>query len=556
MKWKLYLLCFLLGFKALAQIQTSLIKASITMPSTMPANVQDWATTMPPVIIQASATPNADKRIPGEVAYAQVMVTINSADGKKVCGSYMPNTAPEAGISSLVKIYKGADIERLLGQTCTLQPGDYQLCVQFYYIKGEVNRISEQVCKQFSVKGKAEDMKFSGPQLIAPANGKVLTETEQKQPITFRWTPLIPKPKEDVSYKVTVVEIRKGQSASEARIASNSLLETIVKNQTQMLTKGTIASIAPISKDSQYGWYVQAIGQEGNVLGTSEMAMFRATSQCSPDYEMKNLKAECGKDGKVHVTGNIVITPKSTITINQISLMDIKETNFSGAFVPTSILIFPKNLTGVSNIYAFDFIINSAFCNKDLYIGYNINFKCTTTGQTIDLPCAEIVKNIPCCSCTFCDQYKDLEVKTEKLTFDGGFVNLSTSFSSPSIAITTLKAEVISFAHNGKEACIGCNKDPKTFGNISGGTFGTWDNGVNPLTGSITTHHTMSWFGTSGSTTNLSGSDLNISISTPPLSTLDCCDDEIQFCIRYSFTDKECRTCSFVKCYRMKRKNK
>ncbi len=518
------------------------IRPTITMPANPPANVAEW-TTLQPLMI--SATFQGDVLPPD----CKMVISIKSSE-KPVCGIYNPDNGPSFKFQSLVMTIKKEEILSHLGE-CTLKPGQYELCVEFFGIR---NRLLGSSCKPFTIADNKPE-NFTPPSLISPAEGKVLSEVEQKQPINFRWTPIVPKPRESVTYKVTVLEVKKGQTATEARNLGNKVYENKVENQTQLaviMEKNFIS----IAKDSKYAWYVEVLGVKGNLLGSSEVAAFSVASPCSPDYEMKDLKAVCGKDGKVHVTGNIIINPKSTITINQISLTSIKETDFSGAFVPTSILVFPQSLTAAGNSYAFDFAINSAFCNKDLFIGYNINFKCATTGQTIDLPCGDIVKNIPCCTCTFCDQFKDLEIKAEKLSSEGGFVNLSTSFSSPILSITSLKAELISFAHNGKEACIGCNKDPKTFGNITGGTFGTWGYGVNPLAGSITTHHTMSWFGTSGSTVNLSGTDLNISISAPPVSPLDCCDDEIQFCIRYSFTDKECRTCSFVKCYRISRKNK
>ena len=102
---------------------------------------------------------------------------------------------------------------------------------------------------------------------------------------------------------------------------------------------------------------------------------------------------------------------------------------------------------------------------------------------------------------------------------------------------------------------VGCNKDDQSFGNITGGTFGSWGNGVFPLYSSVTTHHTINWFGATGTTIPMAGQTITLNISAPPFSTLSCCDDEIKFCIRYSFTTADCQTCSYVKCYIVNRKH-
>ncbi|TCD10786.1 hypothetical protein EZ449_07820 [Pedobacter frigidisoli] len=172
------------------------------------------------------------------------------------------------------------------------------------------------------------------------------------------------------------------------------------------------------------------------------------------------------------------------------------------------------------------------------------------------------------CTCNYCDNIK-WEFSKEEVTATtqatNNSINISTTIASPNVMIKYFKAELISFIHvaaNGTEECFGCNKDSNTFGNFTSGTFTSsgWEvqNGLFPVipSGGGNTHHTLSWFSLSPPVTQLAGSQVSMNISAPPFSTLACCDDVIKFCIRYSFTNRECQTCSFVKCYVVTRKHK
>jgi len=40
-------------------------------------------------------------------------------------------------------------------------------------------------------------------------------------------------------------------------------------------------------------------------------------------------------------------------------------------------------------------------------------------------------------------------------------------------------------------------------------------------------------------------------VSVPKKSTLSCCDDTIKICVKYSFTDIDCKTCDTIICYKV-----
>ncbi len=562
-KFSLLFISLCLGMAGMTQLNIT----TFVVKKNLPAEVTSWAKDPSSVLLVANKTPFQ------KLSMTKLVVLIKR-DGVAVCG-YQPTEIKARDSSFTLNTFSAKELVGLLPRCEILSPGTYQLCVQFF---DEGNKaVSKESCKEFTVE---DNVTTPAPAIsgslknIAPANGKSFSKEEAGQLILFRWTPVTPKSKEDIIYKIQVWQTSKDTRLLELIKTQLPVLQKEVRGETLSLSIGELAGSPGFRQAfdallrkaetvtgnllSHFTWNVTATGTSGTNYGSSEPTAFSVASPCSPDYEFIKDSVYCGPDGKVHVKGHVRIIPKPTITINQVALTEIKESNYSGANVPTSITVFPKVLPASGNNYFFDFIINSDMCNKDLYIGYAINFSCTVTGQTLTLPCGDIIKNIPCCNCTFCDQYKEWRTREETITANNSapfIINLSTSFISPSLSIISFKAELVSIIHDGKEECFGCNKDQQTFGNFTGGTFGSWGSGVFPLSGSTTTHHTLSWFGLPGSSINLNGTALNVSFTVPPFSSLSCCDDEIRFCIRYSFTDKECRTCSFVKCYSVKRKH-
>jgi SprB repeat len=259
-----------------ASAQNLVTPISINIPANPPANTAEWATTLPPVMILAQTKP-VNGVINGLVQDSRILVTIKSG-GSKVCGTYTPQTAPMSGFNSPSKNWKGTDVLSLLGQECTLKPGSYELCVQFYTVDAAV-RIIGETCKPFTIADKKEKETYTPPQNIFPNNNKVFTEKETKLPIVFRWTPIIPKPKASVTYKLRVWEMQEGQSATQAIKMNTPLLEKDVKAITQSVEKITFPPCSfNGSCGNKFTWNVQASKQnqmgEVELLGASEPASF------------------------------------------------------------------------------------------------------------------------------------------------------------------------------------------------------------------------------------------------------------------------------------------
>jgi hypothetical protein len=169
------------------------------------------------------------------------------------------------------------------------------------------------------------------------------------------------------------------------------------------------------------------------------------------------------------------------------------------------------------------------------------------------------------CTCNFCETVQwDIKKGETNISQDrrgNWFVTINDNINIPGQTIKSFKAEITGFNHkaaNKNEDCLTCNTNSNTFGNLTAGTLTT--NGWGTLNGVLTPifdangasngngHHTLNWFIANGATTTMGG-NIRLNISIPPFSTINCCDDEVAFCVRYTFTTADCKTCSKVVCY-------
>ena len=559
--------------------QNQLSSLTISMPSPMPAQIAGWASAMPPVSITAQLKPDNNRNIPKELLDSRILVSIKNGSDK-ICGSFTPSSAPNAGFNSLVKNWRGADVTQLLGQACTLKPGSYTLCVQLFTNNGK--QLTEETCKPFMVKeevGVATETTSQPSQAISPADGTVWSGMDGKKPISFKWTPIIPKPREEVLYTIEVIEVPKGASAGSGQF-SVVYKSAELTNQTQLVVPGSLVTNWPISAGSTYAWYVRAANKNGKDYGKSNVNTFIVSTGggnkimaagCQMDFKI--ISSSCEKDPATGFTyykfcaniKDISTVAGTTMYFNDpltfncvngtltgcsaVALSDLIKSpdgaiNYIGGF-PN---IIPK--TGVGATVCFKFTPTVAGATTATLKAFGVCATGTgTAAQASGSATPDTLVKLPACTCTYCDQFKQWNFEKDEVTTISSpataahppsyVVNTGTTISGPIVNIKSFKAELISFVHNGKEECFGCNKNAQSFGNFTGGTFGSWGNGVFPLSGGNTTHHTLNWFGASGATIPLAGQAINLQFTAPPFSTLSCCDDEIKFCIRYSFTNAD-----------------
>ncbi len=248
---------------------------NISLPINPNVSMANWGSGATMLTISAT-TRLVNGKVEGRVEESKILVTIKKG-GSKICGAYANNTAPATNFTTVTKVWNGSNAVSLLGQDCTLQQGEYELCVQFF---GNGPRglepISEEKYKPFTIKGN-ESQNYQPPQPMSPVNGNSFSEADIKKPIIFRWTPVIPKPRETFIYKLRVWQLMEGQSTAQA-IIQPPILGNDVGQLTQTTLTNLISGLCEPPYLCNFVWNVQALNREGKPIGsnngTSEVFTF------------------------------------------------------------------------------------------------------------------------------------------------------------------------------------------------------------------------------------------------------------------------------------------
>jgi hypothetical protein len=248
----------------------------ISLPANPDASIANWKTGSSMLTISAMAKVGNGGRIDPSLESSRILLTVKKSGGK-ACGSYTGQTAPPAGFNSLNKVWSGANAVSLFGQDCTLPPGEYELCVQFFG-NGPAGPIpqSDEKCKQFTIKG-TEQQVYQPPQPLMPANQSVFTEADASKPITFRWLQVMPAMRDAVTYRLRVWQLMPGQNSTRAIAVNTPIVSKDVENFTQ--TTVQIIKHDPDQLDDEFIWNVQALNRDGKPIGenngTGEVFTFK-----------------------------------------------------------------------------------------------------------------------------------------------------------------------------------------------------------------------------------------------------------------------------------------
>ena len=117
----------------------------------------------------------------------------------------------------------------------------------------------------------------SAPVLLAPVNHQHFTQKELVGDMKFRWTPLVPRPQEPVTYRLRVWQLIQGQTGTQAMRSNQPIVTKEVINFTE-LTTGVITGPCKPPYMCDFVWNVQAIGKTTatNEIGTSDTFSFSA----------------------------------------------------------------------------------------------------------------------------------------------------------------------------------------------------------------------------------------------------------------------------------------
>jgi hypothetical protein len=108
------------------------------------------------------------------------------------------------------------------------------------------------------------------PQNVAPLNGKSFSALEAQRPITFRWTPVVPKPTENVRYRLRVWQLMQGQNGTQA-MRNNQPIITKETTNTATIVYNLYTGPCKPPYLCDFIWSVQVIGPNGSATGTTEI---------------------------------------------------------------------------------------------------------------------------------------------------------------------------------------------------------------------------------------------------------------------------------------------
>lgn len=325
MKKTLTLLLLVVSVRLFAQ-SYPITGINISLPANPDANTANWGSGASMLTITA-ATRLINGKIDSRVTESKIVVIIKKG-GAKICGTYTGNSAPAANFNTVNKVWSGRNAVSLLEQDCVLPPGEYEICVQYFgYGLTGFAPLSEEKCKIFSIRGN-EQQAYQPPQAIIPANGNVLSEADAKKPLTFRWTPVVPKPKEPVTYRVNVWQLMQGQNAVQAMKANQPVITKDVDNLTQTVILNLISGPCMPPYLCDFIWNVQALNREGKPIGGNNGNSGPNTFSVN-NNKLKTTPATDPGDSSVTGTGN---PPPAVVDSGTAAIGDSIRAGLNGEF--------------------------------------------------------------------------------------------------------------------------------------------------------------------------------------------------------------------------------
>ncbi len=588
-KLKLLLLLCLAGMAAFAQ-PGQLKIASFQVKNILPAKTEDWNAIPAALILTAQKNPGV------QLKEIKLVIQIRG-NGAVICGNTISTATTMSSFD--VKTFTTNELTGMLTNCPTLKEGNYQLCVQFF---SDRIAISNELCKEFRVEtAKAED--YAPPTLITPENGKAFTEAELSRPVTFRWTPLVPKPKETVTYRLRVWQLMQGQNGTAAMRSNQPIVTKDVDNITQAVVTGIYTGPCKPPYLCDFTWAVQAIGKNGKPMGRNEGNSEPWSFKVIPkdpnkkddnpssqkmmggaNAEFKIDSATCLKKEnglfKYHIwahyenknssVDNILINdnlafagypanPNPGTQLNLRNNIRMKSGTYNGALTMNDILesssgtitnitplpasIFTPAMLIPNTIHNFQFDFSTATNTPVQFTYYGL-----VDDALKDKPNRNARNEIdslkyPQCPCSACDDITiTAPIKGEIQNNGNGSLTLPVVLTAGPKKVKRIKADLVYFEMKpDDENCLACDKNSTTFGNFSTATT------INPnFSGGITANHTAQ-FDAVNNIDISNGIPINLTVSIPPL--VACCNATVNFCIRYTITFEDCTVCNVLVCY-------
>lgn len=122
----------------------------------------------------------------------------------------------------------------------------------------------------FSCTNNEEEIQTIAPENMAPVNGKLFSADEAQNPITFRWTPVVPKPRDPIVYRLKVWQLMQGQNGTQAMRSNQPIVTKDCDNITETTVSGIYTGPCRPPYLCDFVWVVQALDKFGNPIGLNE----------------------------------------------------------------------------------------------------------------------------------------------------------------------------------------------------------------------------------------------------------------------------------------------
>lgn len=229
---------------------------------------------------------------------SNILVNIKSNGGVKCGGPNAASAQPSNIATSAPKSWVGTSAQALIGQDCILNPGSYEICVQFYESRNGAasGKLLLEKCMPFIIASKEQEL-CSPPINANPIKNKVLEEKDLLSLTTFNWSPIVSSYRGIVTYRLFVWEVEEGETNAQAIYNNQTIIQEDIKGQTRYTSKPGIIE----KRTAKYVWRVIALDAEGNPICKNaqseptnfEIKVTEETSNCidfEGQYNINNWK--------------------------------------------------------------------------------------------------------------------------------------------------------------------------------------------------------------------------------------------------------------------------
>lgn len=210
---------------SVAQLNTALV-----LVQAPPGTLIDWDNKTLTFLVSNATGANFKALIKTEIKTLDGTVagTTNLAKARQITVGSSNTVLYAADVIQMDAMVFNGKFKSSLDRTGKLPADNYQICVQLVNAT-DYRPLSQPVCRNFTIAA------YQLPIPVMPASEMVLDLEKAKTAITFRWTPVTPKPSEIITYRVTVFEVLTNQTGMQALRSNQPVLTKDVVGTTQYI---------------------------------------------------------------------------------------------------------------------------------------------------------------------------------------------------------------------------------------------------------------------------------------------------------------------------------